>query len=57
MRMLRDWGQEKRYHHVLKGFNYRMDGIQGAILSVKLRYLEDWTEARRRHARDYRCAA
>ena len=32
MRMLRDWGQEKRYHHVLKGFNYRMDGIQGAIL-------------------------
>ncbi len=33
MRMLRDWGQEKRYHHVLKGFNYRMEGIQGAILA------------------------
>ena len=32
MRMLRDWGQEQRYHHVLKGFNYRMDGIQGAVL-------------------------
>ena len=47
MRMLRDWGQEKRYHHVLKGFNYRMDGIQGAILRVKLRHLERWTEARR----------
>ena len=30
IRMLRDWGQEQRYHHVLKGFNYRMDGIQGA---------------------------
>ncbi|MGO7976055.1 DegT/DnrJ/EryC1/StrS family aminotransferase, partial [Rhizobium ruizarguesonis] len=30
MRMLRDWGQEQRYHHLLKGFNYRMDAIQGA---------------------------
>ena len=47
IRMLRDWGQEKRYHHVLKGFNYRMEGLQGAILGVKLRYLEGWTEARR----------
>ncbi|WP_315925049.1 DegT/DnrJ/EryC1/StrS family aminotransferase [Mesorhizobium sp. SP-1A] len=53
MRMLRDWGQEQRYHHVVRGFNYRMDGIQGAILRVKLRYLEDWTEARRTHARRY----
>lgn len=53
MRMLRDWGQEQRYHHVLKGFNYRMDGIQGAVLRVKLRHLEKWTEARRRHARHY----
>jgi dTDP-4-amino-4,6-dideoxygalactose transaminase len=53
LRMLRDWGQEKRYHHVIKGFNYRMDGIQGAVLRVKLRYLEQWTEARRAHARHY----
>jgi dTDP-4-amino-4,6-dideoxygalactose transaminase len=53
IRMLRDWGQEKRYHHVLKGFNYRMEGIQGAILGVKLRYLEGWTEARRARAREY----
>ena len=53
MRMLRDWGQEKRYHHVLKGFNYRMEGLQGAILRVKLRYLEQWTEARRARGRDY----
>ena len=53
MRMLRDWGQEQRYHHLLKGFNYRMDAIQGAILRVKLRHLEDWTEARRAHARRY----
>jgi dTDP-4-amino-4,6-dideoxygalactose transaminase len=53
VRMLRDWGAEKKYHHVLKGYNYRMDGIQGAILRVKLRHLERWTEARRAHARDY----
>lgn len=53
MRMLRDWGQEKRYHHVLKGFNYRMEGIQGAVLGVKLRYLEAWTEARRSRAGEY----
>jgi len=53
IRMLRDWGQERRYHHALKGFNYRMDGIQGAVLRVKLRYLEGWTEARRRLARSY----
>ena len=53
IRMLRDWGQEKRYHHVLKGFNYRMEGFQGAILRVKLRYLEGWTEARRARAREY----
>ena len=43
IRMLRDWGAEKRYEHVLKGFNYRMEGIQGAILRVKLKYLEQWT--------------
>jgi dTDP-4-amino-4,6-dideoxygalactose transaminase len=53
IRMLRDWGQDRKYHHVLKGFNYRMEGIQGAVLRVKLRYLEDWTEARRRHAALY----
>jgi dTDP-4-amino-4,6-dideoxygalactose transaminase len=53
IRMLRDWGQEQRYHHTLKGFNYRMDGIQGAILRVKLRHLEAWTEARRTNARRY----
>jgi dTDP-4-amino-4,6-dideoxygalactose transaminase len=53
MRMLRDWGAEKKYEHVLKGFNYRMEGVQGAILRVKLRYLEAWTEARRAHAAAY----
>ena len=52
-RMLRDWGQAKKYDHVLKGYNYRMEGIQGAILRVKLRHLDAWTEARRRHAKKY----
>lgn len=53
IRMLRDWGAESKYHHVLKGYNYRMEGIQGAILRVKLRHLESWTEARRAHAARY----
>ena len=53
IRILRDWGAEKKYHHVLKGFNYRMEGVQGAILRVKLRYLEQWTEARRANATLY----
>ncbi len=53
IRMMRDWGQKKKFEHVLPGFNYRMDGFQGAVLRVKLRYLEQWTEARRRHAAQY----
>jgi dTDP-4-amino-4,6-dideoxygalactose transaminase len=52
-RMYRDWGQEQKYNHVLQGFNYRMDGVQGAILRIKLRHLEAWTEARRTNARRY----
>jgi dTDP-4-amino-4,6-dideoxygalactose transaminase len=47
IRMLRDWGQDRKYHHLLRGFNYRMEGFQGAILRAKLRHLERWTEARR----------
>jgi dTDP-4-amino-4,6-dideoxygalactose transaminase len=54
IRMLRDWGAEKKYQHILKGYNYRMEGLQGAILRVKLRHLEEWTEARRAHAASYR---
>jgi dTDP-4-amino-4,6-dideoxygalactose transaminase len=56
IRMLRDWGQERKYHHVLKGYNYRMEGLQGAILRVKLRHLEAWTEARRSRALAYNAA-
>ena len=53
MKMLRDWGQSKRYHHTLRGFNYRMEGLQGAILRVKLRHLDAWTDARRSRAAEY----
>jgi len=53
IRMLRDWGQDRKYHHVLRGFNYRMEGFQGAILRVKLRHLEHWTEARRALVHQY----
>jgi dTDP-4-amino-4,6-dideoxygalactose transaminase len=54
IRMLRDWGQARRYHHDLKGYNYRMEGMQGAILRVKLQHLERWTEARRANATLYK---
>jgi dTDP-4-amino-4,6-dideoxygalactose transaminase len=54
VRSLRDWGQEGRGNHVLRGFNYRLEGIQGAILGVKMRHIEAWTEARRRAAARYR---
>ncbi len=53
VRLLRSWGEETRYEHKYRGFNYRMDGIQGAILGVKLRYMEAWTEARRARAAAY----
>ena len=53
IRMLRDWGAERKYEHVLKGYNFRMEGIQGAVLRVKLKYLEGWTEARRAAAKRY----
>ena len=53
MRLLRSWGEKTRYEHSIRGFNYRMDGIQGAVLGVKLRHLERWTEARRRLAANY----
>jgi len=54
IRVLRDWGQTEKYHHVLRGFNARMDGIQGAVLGVKLKHLPAWTEGRSRVAAAYR---
>jgi dTDP-4-amino-4,6-dideoxygalactose transaminase len=54
LRSLRDHAQSRRYHHAELGFNYRMDAFQGAVLGVKLKHLEAWTEARRRLADRYR---
>jgi dTDP-4-amino-4,6-dideoxygalactose transaminase len=53
IRALRDHGQEAKYHHSCIGWNARMDGIQGAALSVKLPSLNAGNEARRSHARQY----
>lgn len=53
VRMLRDWGGEKKYQHVLKGYNMRLEGLQGAVLRVKLRHLGGWTEGRRAAAARY----
>jgi dTDP-4-amino-4,6-dideoxygalactose transaminase len=53
VRSLRQHGMRRRYHHDEVGWNARMDGFQGAILSVKLRYIEGWNEARRGIAERY----
>lgn len=53
VKLLREHGQPRKYFHSVIGWNARMDGIQGAILSVKLKYLDAANEARRSHARLY----
>jgi len=52
-RSLREHGSTQRYFHDEVGFNYRMEGIQGAVLGVKLRHLDKWTQGRRRVAQRY----
>lgn len=52
--MFRDHGQRKKYHHDVIGWNSRMDGMQGAVLGVKLKYLDQANAARRRVAARYR---
>ena len=47
LRMLRNYGQEKKYHHVVRGYNRRLDNLQAALLRVKLRHLDAWNNARR----------
>ncbi len=54
IRALRDHAQTERYYHDEIGFNYRMDGFQGAVLGIKLKYLESWTESRRLLAARYK---
>jgi dTDP-4-amino-4,6-dideoxygalactose transaminase len=52
-RMFANHGRINKYDHEFEGINSRMDGIQGAILDVKLKYLEDWTQRRRQIAAHY----
>jgi dTDP-4-amino-4,6-dideoxygalactose transaminase len=53
IRRLRDHAQQGRHNHVELGYNTRMEGIQGAVLEVKLRHLDAWNAARNRHAERY----
>ena len=53
VRLLRDHGSERKYHHEIIGYNFRMEGIQGAVLGVKLRHLDRWNSLRREHAARY----
>ena len=53
---LRNYGQEKRYYHSIKGFNSRLDELQAAILTVKLPYLDSWNNRRREIANRYNAA-
>jgi dTDP-4-amino-4,6-dideoxygalactose transaminase len=52
--LLRNYGERAKYEHVVKGVNSRLDGVQAAFLSVKLRHLPSWNEARLRHAETYK---
>ena len=53
VRQLSNHGRTKKYEHETEGYNYRLDALQAAVLSVKLRHLPQWTEQRRAHARFY----
>lgn len=56
LKMLREHGSRRKYHHEIVGWNERMDGIQGAVLNVKLPYLDQWNARRREHTAAYRAA-
>ncbi len=53
VRLLRDHGSERKYVHEIIGYNFRLEGIQGAVLNVKLRHLDHWNALRREHAGRY----
>jgi dTDP-4-amino-4,6-dideoxygalactose transaminase len=54
VRLLSQHGSKIKYQHEIAGYNSRLDGIQAAILNVKMKYIEQWTEARRKNASLYR---
>jgi dTDP-4-amino-4,6-dideoxygalactose transaminase len=56
LRMLRNHGMQPRYYHKLVGGNFRLDALQAVVLNVKMDYLEDWHDARRRNAQRYTAA-
>jgi dTDP-4-amino-4,6-dideoxygalactose transaminase len=53
IRMLRNYGQRDKYHHIVRGYNRRLDTLQAAVLRVKLQHLDAWNAARRQHAQKY----
>lgn len=53
IRLLRNYGSERKYHHEVPGFNKRLDELQAAFLRIKLRYLDEWTRQRRQIAEWY----
>ncbi|MCU1242693.1 MAG: Glutamine--scyllo-inositol transaminase [Candidatus Acidoferrum typicum] len=53
LEMLRNYGQKEKYQHMFRGYNRRLDTLQAAVLRIKLKYLEEWNEARRQHAKTY----
>lgn len=54
LRKFRDHGSNKKYYHDVVGYNYRMEGIQGAVLNTKLKHLNTWNEMRHKNAELYR---
>jgi len=53
VRLLREHGSEQKYRHEIVGYNFRLEGIQGAVLNVKLKHLDGWNDLRRAHAARY----
>jgi dTDP-4-amino-4,6-dideoxygalactose transaminase len=53
VRLMRNYGSTQKYHHLIQGYNRRLDTVQAAILRIKLQHLEAGNEARRQHARQY----
>jgi dTDP-4-amino-4,6-dideoxygalactose transaminase len=54
LRLMRNYGSTQKYHHLIQGYNRRLDTLQAGVLRVKLPHLEAWNQARRQHAKLYR---